>query len=193
VRERDDNELRPPPGWPGLARCLLLLAAWAGPSVVLAGMAGFDLAGCVLGLVTFLVLIVAVLSTQAMNRAMRKPIVRRAFVDAFNVRGLMLVALPLGLLHDAIVGGAAVAAVEFLIGLNTKTTLGSLAATMLEGGVLCGEYLALARAAYGIRRRSGYMRVPIDTCVECGYDLRGGPSARCPECGAVNPAAVPPA
>ena len=150
--------------------------------MLIASLAGFNLLGIGLGLAVFLSVLLFMATRQPVYQALRRPAVRRAIVDVFYLRLVMVICLPLALTNDLICGALSMLAVEAVLGTATGIAEAA-AATILEGTLLTVELALLTCLAFLERRESGYAMVPTDVCVRCGYDLRAGGSIRCPECG----------
>lgn len=168
---------------------VFVFAIWAGPSLLIALVAGFDPVGLGLGLTIFFGGIVLLATRGFALRALRRPAVRRALVDAFQVRLFAILLLPFALINDVVCGAVSVSVAVGLLGDANDLVL-SAAATLIEGTLLAVELLAITWFAFLRRRGAGWALRPRGICIGCGYDLRGRESPHCPECGTATDAVL---
>ena len=160
----------------------MFVVAWAGPSLALAWMGGFSPPGMGVGLLVFFGGLLVLGTRPLVAQALRRPAVRQALVDAFIVRLIALLVFPVALVNDIVCGLLSLLAAEALVGYG-EGFFETAIATFMEGLLLATEVALIATVAFGFRRMTGHPLQPLGMCVGCGYDLRGCPSERCPECG----------
>ena len=165
-----------------LGDCMLFLVVWAGPSLAIGWMAGFSPQGMGLGLFVFFGGLLFLATRPFVARAVRRPAVRGALVDTLRVRLLGVAFFPIALANDLFCGILSLLVAEVLVG-DVLGFFGTATATLIEGMLLATEVTLIAIVGFGLRRKIGHRLQPPGMCVGCGYDLRGCPSDRCPECG----------
>ena len=130
----------------------------AAPSFVWAH-EGFSRPAMVFGVALFVAAYTGFTSTEAFERLHRRPFVRRTLYIGYGTRLVLSLAFPIGMGVDLIPGLMSIRVVE-LVGMEPRSFAGTLAITIVQGGLLNAIIGVFMLVVYSIQRAT--MKPPVD-------------------------------